>query len=435
MRRTITIVVVALAALGGVIVYNRGGDAADGAAAGGGGRGGRGGRPPMPVEFAAVKRAPVAEQILVVGNLIGAATVEVVPRANGRLQAVSVKLGDSVRQGQVIARVEDNEIREQVRGAEASYQVSQASIRQREADLKLAQNNLERSRSLYERQLLPQQTFDDVDARYQAAVAQLDLARAQFEQSKARLDELKITLSNTVVVSPVDGFVGKRYLDPGAFASTNAPVASVVDIRTVRMVANLVERDMRRVPVGTEAKVEVDAFPGEVFKGRVSRVAPVFDPSTRTAEIEIEVLNTDYRLKPGMYSRVQLTISTRTDAITIPRNALVELEGRSGVFIASPAAKTEGTTGGAGGGPATMTAKFLPVEVGIRDGEAIEITKGLDSGARVITTGASALKDGDRIVAASESGRGQGRGAPAAGAQPGTASDGGRNTQPQGSSR
>ena len=110
--------------------------------------------------------------------------------------------------------------------------MAQASIRQREADLKLAQNNLDRSRSLYERQLLPQQTFDDVDARHQAAVAQLDLARAQFEQAKARLDELKITLTNTQIVSPVDGFVGKRYLDPGAFASTNAPVASVVDIRT-----------------------------------------------------------------------------------------------------------------------------------------------------------------------------------------------------------
>ena len=75
----------------------------------------------MPVEFATAKRAPIAEQILVVGNLIGAATVEVVPRANGRLQVVDVKLGDPVRQGQVIARVEDSEIREQVRGAEASY--------------------------------------------------------------------------------------------------------------------------------------------------------------------------------------------------------------------------------------------------------------------------------------------------------------------------
>jgi len=425
MRRTIVIAIIAVVGLSGFLLYNRAGDAADpGAAGAAGGRGGGragGGRPPMPVEFATAKRQAVSEQVLVVGNLIGAATVQVVPRVNGRLQTVTVKLGDAVRQGQVIARVEDLEIREQVRQAEATYKVSEASIRQRKADLALAKNNLDRSKSLFERQLLPQQTFDDVDARYQAALAQLDLANAQFEVSKARLDELKITLSNTQIVSPVDGFVGKRFLDPGGFASTNAPVASVVDIRTVRMVANLVERDMRRVPVGTPALVEVDAFPGEKFQGRVSRVAPVFDPATRTAEIEIEVPNAAYRLKPGMYSRVDLTVDTREDAITVPRNALVDLNGQNGVFVAQsgnqsgapsatqPAqggeARGGGQTGTSGGGG--LTAKFMPVEVGIRTGEHVEIVKGLNDGARVITTGASALKDGDRIVGANAEGRGR----------------------------
>ena len=432
MRRTIAVVIVAVVGLAGVLVYNRSGDPAGGGAAAGGGRGAR---PPMPVEFATVKRAPIAEQIMIVGNLIGAATVEVVPRANGRLQVVNVKLGDAVREGQVIARVEDSELREQVRGAEASYQVAQATIRQRQADLKLAKTSLDRSRSLFERQLLPQQTFDDVDARHQASVAQLDLAQAQFEQSKARLDELKITLTNTQIVSPVDGFIGKRYLDPGAFASTNAPVASVVDIRIVRMVANLVERDMRRVPVGTAANVAVDAYPGETFKGRVSRVAPVFDPATRTAEIEIEVPNVGYRLKPGMYSRVELTISTRNDAITVPRNALVDIGGKTGVFVAAPAETAEGTRGGASGAK-VLTAKFLPVEVGIREGEAIEITTGLENGVQVITTGASALKNGDRIVAANEaSGRGRDGRGPAPGSGQGPATGSGRGAQPQGSSR
>lgn len=381
----------------------------------------------MPVEFTTAKRSAVSEQILVVGNLIGAATVQVVPRVNGRLQTVSVQLGDAVRQNQVIARVEDSEIREQVRQAEASYKVSEASIRQREADLKLAQSNLERSRSLYKREILPQQTYDDSEARYQAALAQLDLTRAQFEQAKARLDELKITLSNTLIVAPVDGFVGKRFLDPGGFASTNVPVASVVDIRTVRMVANLVERDMRRVPAGTPANVEVDAFPGEKFKGRVSRVAPVFDPATRTAEIEIEVPNPGYRLKPGMYSRVNLTIDTKEDAVTVPRNALIDFEGKTGVFIAQTAPTSGGTATGAGGAAPAMTAKFVPVQVGIRDGEQVEISGGLKDGAQIITTGAGALKDGDRIVAA-----GGQRSRPAGSAQNGR--EGGA-TQAQGSTR
>jgi RND family efflux transporter MFP subunit len=434
MRKALLVLVVGALGIAPACSKDDGSAAATGAtapAAGGGARGGagaRGGRPPMPVEFAVVKRAPVSEQILVVGNLIGAATVQVVPRVNGRLATVNVRLGDSVRRGQTVAKVEDQEIQEQVRQAEAAYKVAEATIRQRDADLKLARTNKERSESLYKRQLLPQQTYDDTVARLEAAQAQNDLANAQFEQAKARLEELKITLQNTIIASPVDGFVSKRFSDPGAFVGPNSPVVSVVDIRTVRMVANMVEKDTKRVPVGTAAAVEVDAFPGEKFAGRVSRVAPVFDPATRTAEMEIEIPNGQFRLKPGMYSRVQLVVDSRANALTVPRNALVELDGKPGVFIAAggsgstsrgqgqgqagaPAAQGQAQPAGQGQSAApALTAKFLPVQVGIRDGEHIEITSGLQDGTRVITTGAGALKDGDRIVAATPEGRGGGGG-------------------------
>jgi RND family efflux transporter MFP subunit len=334
----------------------------------------------MTVEIASTRRETVSEQVTVVGNLIGAATVEVVPKVSGRLQSISVRLGDSVRKGQTIAKVEDQEVREQVRQAEASFEVSRATVRQREADLKFAETNLDRSRSLFERQLLPRQTLDDAEARYQASVAQLDLARAQFQQAQARLEELRITLANTTVPSPVDGFVAKRNLDPGAYASQNAPVVSVVDISTVRLVANLVERDLKRVQVGTAAAVEVDAFPGETFSGRISRIAPVFDPATRTAEMEIEVPNRSGRLKPGMYARVVLTVDTRQNALVVPRNAVVDVEGKRGVFV-----------------PQENRAQFRQVQTGLQDETRVEITGGLSEGSRVITTGALALRDGDPI--------------------------------------
>ncbi len=419
MRKTLLIVMVAVVTLAGFMVYGRSKDAAsaDSTSVGssGGRGGGRAGRPPMPVEFASARRAPLSERVMVVGNLIGAATVQAVPKINGRLQSVDVQLGDAVRRGQVIAKVEDREIQEQVRQAEAAHRVAEATIRQREADLKLAGTNLDRNRSLLERQLLPKQTFDDTDARHQAAVAQLDLARAQFEQTKARLDELKINLSNTIISSPVDGFVGKRFLDAGASVSPNVPVASLVDIRSVRMVANLVEKDVKRVTVGTRADIEVDAYPGETFNGRVSRVAPVFDPATRTAEMEIEVPNPGFRLKPGMYARVQLTVGVKPDAITVPSNAVVRLDGKAGVFVAEGrSAATTGngsapveraaTTGPAIGDDGAMAAKFMPIEIGISDGQNVEIVSGIGDGARVITTGAGALKDGDRIVPATAGG-------------------------------
>ena len=371
---------------------------AGGGGFGGGGFGGPGGgfgggpRLPMSVEVGSVKRGEMSEQMTVVGNLIGAATVEAVPKVAGRLEGVAVRLGDRVNRGQQLAKVEDHELREQIRQAEASYQVSAATIRQREADLNLAKSNLDRSKNLFDRQLIPKQTYDDADARFQAAAAQLDLAKAQHAQAEARLDELKINLSNTVISSPVNGFVAKRMLDPGAWVTPNSAFLSIVDIGVVRIVANVVEKDLRRITTGQQAAVEVDAFPGEKFTGRVAHIAPVLDPATRTAQIEVEIQNTQFRLKPGMYARVDFTVERRPNALIIPANALVDVQGKRGVF--RPA---EGDI-----------AKFHPIEVGLMDEKQIEIASGLAEGDRIVTTGAAALKDGDKIVLPGQRGGGSG---------------------------
>jgi HlyD family secretion protein len=399
------LILLILAVAGGAAVYYFSGDRAASAAqqaelqresrtqrgGGGGGFGGGGGgfggfgrgpRPPMTVELAAVTRRPMADTIVVVGNLVGAATVDAVPRGQGRLEDVYVKLGDQVRRGQAIAKIEDRELVEQIKQAEATYNVSQATIRQRQADLKLAQNNMERSKSLFERDLLPRQTFDDTDARYQAAVAQLELAQAQMAQARARLDELKINLSNTVITAPVDGFIGKRTLDPGASVGVNTSFISVVDIRTVRLVINVVEKELRRIHQGIDADVEVDAFPGEHFKGHVARLAPILDPATRTAQVEIEIPNPGYRLKPGMYARVRFTVEKHDNALVVPTPAVVDLQGKIGVWVP-----------GEGDQPS-----FQPVTVGIEQQDFTELTSGVTEGQKIITTGAAALRAGDRIV-------------------------------------
>jgi RND family efflux transporter MFP subunit len=373
------------------------------------GRGGRGGqdqggfgrfggpgfgfRPPMTVELARVQRGRVSQTLTVVGNLIGAQTVDVVPRTGGRLVAVNVKLGDRVRRGQVIARIEDREIVEQVRQAEASHRVGEATIRQREADLNLAQTNVERSRNLFGRQLLPKQTLDDAEARYLSAEAALDLARAQLAQSDARLQELRINLANTNVVSPVDGFVARRNLDVGAFASQNQPVVSVVDISSLRLVANVVEKDLRAVTVGDRATVNVDAYPGETFSGQIARVAPVLDPSTRTATMEVEIQNRDGRLKPGMYARVDLTVEDKSNVLVIPKIALIDSQGERGVYQPGDDNK----------------AKFKAVKVGIENNETAEIIAGLTEGEQIVSTGAGALRRDDQLVVAGQPAGGRGR--------------------------
>lgn len=414
MRKPLIIAVVAVAAVLGIWMYLRGGSDTGAAPAqaaagqpgspgggrgsggpGGGGPGGGGFRPTMTVEVTTPKRQDVAEYVMVVGNLIGALTVDVVPKVSGRLESVAVRLGDPVRRGQVLATLEDRELREQVNQTEASLEVSKATVRQRDADFKNSQSNLERSRNLFARSLIARQALDDAEARNDAAQAQVDLAKAQAAQAQARLEELRINLSNTRILSPVDGFVGSRRLDPGAFVGTNSSFMSVVDIHFVRLVANLVEKDLRRIVIDMPAEADVDAYPGEKFQGRVARLAPVLDPATRTAQMEVEIPNPTARLKPGMYARVQFVVDRRANALTIPRNAVVDLEGVRGAFVA------EG-----------RTARFAPLKTGIVDGEAVEVAEGLPDGATIVTLGSASLRDGDPIVIAGQGARGGRQGAP-----------------------
>ena len=361
-----------------------GASGAPGGRQGGGGPGGRGGgRGQLTVELAPATRAAVNQELAVVGNLVGDQTVSVVPKIAGRLQEITVKLGDRVTRGQRIAKIEDQELLEQVKQAEAAFQVASATIRQREADLALAKTNAERSRNLFQRQLLPQQTLDDSEAKYQSAQAALDLARAQNTQSQARLDELGFTQQNTVITSPVNGFVARRAADAGAFVSANAPIVDVVDITRVRLVVNVIEKDLKQIGVGNSARVEVDAFPGESFEGRIARIAPVLDPATRTASVEVEIPNGQFRLKPGMYARVGIVTDSHPNALVVPTNALVDVNGTRGVYLS-----------------VNNVAAFRPVKTGIEGAMRTEILDGIADGDRVVTTGAAGLRNGDPIVLA-----------------------------------
>ena len=409
MRKFVVIAIV-VAVVGGAAAYfglfSRGGEAASGPQAGGpggqrpqgggpggggfGGPGGGGGFPrvPMTVELGTAKRGDLAAHLTVVGNLIGLQTVDVAPRTSGRLLSVNVQLGDRVRRGQVLAKVEDREIVEQVRAAEASQEVAKATIRQREADLNVSQLNFERSKNLFSRGLLAKQALDDAESRYIASVAQLDLSKAQLSQNDARLQELRINLQHTSVTSPVDGFVGKRNVDPGAMVNTNTAIASVVEISRLKLIVNVVEKDLRMVTAGDVGIVEVDAYPGEKFNGRIARVAPVLDPATRTASIEIEIPNSDARLKPGMYARISLTVEERKNTLVAPKNAVIDFENKRGVWMPSE----------------DRRAHFVPVTLGIEGPEQIEILAGLKEGDRFVTTGAAAVRNNDQLIIAGEAG-------------------------------
>jgi RND family efflux transporter MFP subunit len=349
----------------------------------------------MTVEMGTLKRGNVAAYLTVVGNLIGQQTVDIAPRTAGRLLSVNVQLGDRVRRGQLLAKVEDREIVEQVRQAEGSAEVSKATIRQREADLNVAKVNFERSKNLFERQLLAKQALDDAESRFLSAVAQVDLAKAQQNQAESRLQELRINLQNTSVVSPVDGYVAKRTSDPGAMVNTNTAIGSVVDISRVRLVVNVVEKDLRMVNAGDPAVMEVDAYPGEKFSGKIGRVAPVLDPATRTAAMEVEIPNPDAKLKPGMYARINLTVDEHKNVLLLPKNAVVDYASDRGVWVPNDQDR----------------ATFVPVKLGIESPDSVEVLGGLQEGARFVNNGAGAVRNNDQLLfAGSGAGGGQGRG-------------------------
>ena len=142
-----------------------------------------------------------------------------------------------------------------------------------------------------------------------------------------------------------------------------------------------------------QADVEVDAFPGEKFDGRIAHVAPVLDPATRTAQIEVEIQNPQFRLKPGMYAKVSFTVDKKANTLVVPTNALVDVGGNRGVFL--PKAEQG------------QVAKFKKIDVGLMDQTLVEVIAGLSEGDRVVTTGAAALREGDRIVLSDQGGTGE----------------------------
>jgi RND family efflux transporter MFP subunit len=179
-------------------------------------------------------------------------------------------------------------------------------------------------------------------------------------------------------------------------------------------VANVVEKDLRMVGVGDPAIVEVDAFPGEKFNGRIARVSPILDPATRTAPMEVEIPNREFRLKPGMYAKVNLEIERRENVLLVPKIALVDSEGQRGVYQPSDDSR----------------AAFKAVKVGIEDNERAEILEGLSEGETIVSIGAGALRRNDQLVVAGQDGPSRGTGSPAGpGGRPGP---GGRQRGDQG---
>ncbi len=284
----------------------------------------------------------------------------VAPRVEGRLVRVSANLGDAVRAGQVLATLDSVALGE-----------AQSALRQAQSAQRVAQADHQRAQDLAAEEIIPQREFLRAKAELEKASSELRAA-----QDKLRLLGAGGSESDFPLRSPLAGTVIEKKATAGELATPSEWVFTIADLSTLWIEANLTEDLLPKVKVGAPANVTVAAWPGERFAGKVTYIAGVLDPQTRTIPARIEVDNHDGRLKPEMFASATIeTGAARGQVLSVPDAAIVLMQGQPTIFVKDKE----------GFGPRS-------VETGDRLGGRTVLKSGVQAGDQVVTAGAYALK-------------------------------------------
>lgn len=313
----------------------------------------------------------------------------VAPKVAGRLERLLVNAGDIVKNGDLIARLDDLEYQQQVEQARAEMDVAKANVADLRSTLDIATRELERARELRKKQVVSEAEMEQADAQYRAAEAKHAVALAQVKQRDAALKAAEVRLSYTRIHatwedSTVTRVIGERFMDQGAMLRANDPIVSVLDIGTVIAAIFVIERDYPHLQAGQTAVITTDAFPDKTFTGKVVRKAPLLKESSRQARIEIAVDNAERLLAPGMFVRATIQFAAHENATVVPAGAVVRRNGANGVFLADAAA---------------LKARLVPVTIGIVNAQTAEVLAPAIEG-QVVTLGQHLLEDGATIILA-----------------------------------
>jgi multidrug efflux pump subunit AcrA (membrane-fusion protein) len=195
------------------------------------------------VSAAVAEYGAVSESVTLVGSLRAEEQADISPRVNGRVDAVYVDIGDRVEAGDILAQIEDDQLDEQLSQSEAALEVNRAVVQQRELELRNQELIFERARGLHESGLTSSEQLEQAQTRYDVARAQLNLARAQLLQAEAGLRELEIRQQRMRIEAPMPGYIGRRFVDPGALVNSNTPIVTVVKLDTLKL-----NRQALRIP-------------------------------------------------------------------------------------------------------------------------------------------------------------------------------------------
>ncbi len=317
----------------------------------------------------------------VTGTVRAAQTSQLASQGMGNIVDIRVHEGDHVKRGEVLALIDDAQMRAAVDRANAADAAAQHDIAGAESGLTLAESTLKRYQSLYDKKSVSPQEFDEVKARYQAAVARRDIAHAGQAQAKAALEQARTSLEYTRIRAPFDGVITEKKMDVGAFASPGLPLFTIEDLRRHRLEVAVNEDDLRYVRSGKDVSVVVDALEDTQIKGKVVEIVPAADASSRSFLVKIE-LPADSRLRSGLFGRAQFIRGERL-SVVIPQTAVVARGQLQGVYVLDR----------------DQIANLRYVTVGKPSGTQVEVLAGIQDGDRLVTKPGDLELGGKRIEA------------------------------------
>ncbi|WP_347158856.1 efflux RND transporter periplasmic adaptor subunit [Pontibacter chitinilyticus] len=307
----------------------------------------------------AVNVAPVVSRISeqnlsMVGTVIPDKEIEVKPEVQGQITSLNVDLGDYVKKGTVIARI-DNQVR--------ALQVANA-----EQALADARQNYERYTNLFNGGA--------------ATKAQLDQYTLAYENAQNQLKQARKELSNTVVQAPISGYVTQKPVERGAFINIGTPIATLVDVSQLKVQLSVPERDVYALHVGDPVSITTSVYPGVTFDGKLTFVSPRGDEA-HNYPIEVAIDNQEKNpLKAGTYVDVTFNKKNETPSLQIPREALVGSIKDARVYVVN----------------SNNLAVLKNITIGADNGQYLEVLKGLDAGDKVVTTGQINLTDSTKVT-------------------------------------
>ncbi|HBK55406.1 MAG TPA: efflux transporter periplasmic adaptor subunit [Xanthomonadales bacterium] len=306
---------------------------------------------PVAVEAAAAGRRGISASYAGTASLVPVEEAMVVAKTSGVLDQLLAEEGDQVVAGQLLARLDPDR--------------KGLALAQQRATLKKLESEFARSSELYERQLVSADAHEKI--------------RSELDIQRAAVDIAELELSYTRILAPISGVVAERMVKQGNLIQANGSLFRIVDGSRLEAVLNVPERDLAKLAAGLPVALAVDAVPGRRFPGRIDRVSPVVDAGSGTFRV-VARFEDQPELRAGMFGRIEVEYDQRADALTIPREALIEGEGETAVFAIRD-------------GKAARVA----VEVGYLDGGLAEIRSGLVDGEQVVTVGKATLRDGATV--------------------------------------